>query len=165
MKPKVVLLIFVSGKIVLTGAKVREEIYMAFNQIYSVLSGASLLLHLELDLTGRVPKGVVVTLRSYTELLVWKLPLIRVGDTRVALSLSGDRCPSILIILVSSSCPTTIPNPDRHLYTTPTLNHLKHGCSLMKPKTYLFPVRPPLIALSAAIAFTNMISAFFIGRD
>ncbi|OCF40532.1 TATA-box-binding protein [Kwoniella heveanensis CBS 569] len=37
MKPKVVLLIFVSGKIVLTGAKVREEIYMAFNQIYSVL--------------------------------------------------------------------------------------------------------------------------------
>lgn len=37
MRPKVVLLIFVSGKIVLTGAKVREEIYMAFNQIYSVL--------------------------------------------------------------------------------------------------------------------------------
>jgi hypothetical protein len=42
MKPKVVLLIFVSGKIVLTGAKVREEIYMAFNQIYSVLVGMSL---------------------------------------------------------------------------------------------------------------------------
>jgi hypothetical protein len=39
MKPKVVLLIFVSGKIVLTGAKVREEIYMAFNNIYSVLVG------------------------------------------------------------------------------------------------------------------------------
>ncbi|WVQ83435.1 TATA-box-binding protein [Cryptococcus sp. DSM 104549] len=37
IKPKVVILIFVSGKIVLTGAKVREEIYMAFNQIYSVL--------------------------------------------------------------------------------------------------------------------------------
>ncbi|KIR51816.1 TATA-box-binding protein [Cryptococcus gattii Ru294] len=37
LKPKVVILIFVSGKIVLTGAKVREEIYMAFNQIYSVL--------------------------------------------------------------------------------------------------------------------------------
>jgi transcription initiation factor TFIID TATA-box-binding protein len=30
MKPKIVLLIFVSGKIVLTGAKVREEIYQAF---------------------------------------------------------------------------------------------------------------------------------------
>lgn len=43
MKPKVVLLIFVSGKIVLTGAKVREEIYMAFNQIYSVLVGTSFL--------------------------------------------------------------------------------------------------------------------------
>ncbi len=30
VKPKIVLLIFVSGKIVLTGAKVREEIYQAF---------------------------------------------------------------------------------------------------------------------------------------
>jgi hypothetical protein len=39
LRPKVVLLIFVSGKIVLTGAKVREEIYSAFNQIYSVLVG------------------------------------------------------------------------------------------------------------------------------
>ena len=33
MKPKIVLLIFVSGKIVLTGAKVREEIYQAFELI------------------------------------------------------------------------------------------------------------------------------------
>jgi len=38
MKPKIVLLIFVSGKIVLTGAKVREEIYHAFELIYPVLS-------------------------------------------------------------------------------------------------------------------------------
>ncbi|KAF2236877.1 TBP-domain-containing protein [Viridothelium virens] len=38
MKPRVVLLIFVSGKIVLTGAKVREEIYQAFEMIYPVLS-------------------------------------------------------------------------------------------------------------------------------
>ncbi|KAI0477277.1 transcription factor TFIID-domain-containing protein [Xylariaceae sp. FL0804] len=37
IKPKIVLLIFVSGKIVLTGAKVREEIYMAFEMIYPVL--------------------------------------------------------------------------------------------------------------------------------
>jgi transcription initiation factor TFIID TATA-box-binding protein len=36
---KIVLLIFVSGKIVLTGAKVREEIYQAFELIYPVLSG------------------------------------------------------------------------------------------------------------------------------
>jgi len=36
--PKIVLLIFVSGKIVLTGAKVREEIYRAFELIYPVLS-------------------------------------------------------------------------------------------------------------------------------
>lgn len=41
MKPKIVLLIFVSGKIVLTGAKVREEIYSAFEMIYPVLSGKS----------------------------------------------------------------------------------------------------------------------------
>eukprot|EP00213_Chloropicon_mariensis_P002685 CAMPEP_0197471068 /NCGR_PEP_ID=MMETSP1309-20131121/1914_1 /TAXON_ID=464262 /ORGANISM="Genus nov. species nov., Strain RCC998" /LENGTH=238 /DNA_ID=CAMNT_0043008465 /DNA_START=68 /DNA_END=784 /DNA_ORIENTATION=- len=35
--PKVVLLIFVSGKIVLTGAKSREDIYSAFENIYPVL--------------------------------------------------------------------------------------------------------------------------------
>lgn len=39
IKPKIVLLIFVSGKIVLTGAKVREEIYTAFESIYPVLNG------------------------------------------------------------------------------------------------------------------------------
>jgi transcription initiation factor TFIID TATA-box-binding protein len=38
VKPKIVLLIFVSGKIVLTGAKVREEIYEAFENIYPVLA-------------------------------------------------------------------------------------------------------------------------------
>lgn len=38
VKPKIVLLIFVSGKIVLTGAKVREEIYEAFERIYPVLT-------------------------------------------------------------------------------------------------------------------------------
>ncbi|BDA43552.1 TATA-box-binding protein 1 [Coccomyxa sp. Obi] len=36
-EPKVVLLIFVSGKVVLTGAKKREEIYEAFESIYPVL--------------------------------------------------------------------------------------------------------------------------------
>ncbi|OLY85150.1 TATA-box-binding protein [Smittium mucronatum] len=38
VKPKIVLLIFVSGKIVLTGAKVRNEIYQAFEAIYPVLT-------------------------------------------------------------------------------------------------------------------------------
>lgn len=38
VKPKIVLLIFVSGKIVLTGAKKREEIYDAFELIYPVLN-------------------------------------------------------------------------------------------------------------------------------
>jgi len=37
MKPKIVLLIFVSGKIVLTGAKTREDIYTAFELMYPVL--------------------------------------------------------------------------------------------------------------------------------
>ena len=38
VKPKIVLLIFVSGKIVLTGAKVREDIYQAFQNICPVLA-------------------------------------------------------------------------------------------------------------------------------
>ena len=37
VKPKIVLLIFVSGKVVLTGAKVRQEIYEAFDNIYPIL--------------------------------------------------------------------------------------------------------------------------------
>jgi transcription initiation factor TFIID TATA-box-binding protein len=35
--PKVVILAFVSGKVVLTGAKVREDIYRAFENIYPML--------------------------------------------------------------------------------------------------------------------------------
>ncbi|XP_048425898.1 TATA-box-binding protein isoform X2 [Pyrus x bretschneideri] len=38
-QPKIVLLIFVSGKIVLTGAKARTETYEAFENIYPVLTG------------------------------------------------------------------------------------------------------------------------------
>ena len=41
VQPKVVLLIFVSGKVVLTGGKVRNEIYAAFEQIYPVLEEVS----------------------------------------------------------------------------------------------------------------------------
>ncbi|KAG1778012.1 hypothetical protein EV702DRAFT_968888, partial [Suillus placidus] len=37
LKPKVVLLIFMLGKIVLIGTKVREEIYTVFNAINIVL--------------------------------------------------------------------------------------------------------------------------------
>ena len=36
-KPKVVLLIFASGKIVLTGAKERKEIYDAYHRIKDLL--------------------------------------------------------------------------------------------------------------------------------
>ncbi|NXU46505.1 TBPL2 protein, partial [Drymodes brunneopygia] len=39
VKPKIVLLIFVSGKVVLTGAKERSEIYEAFENIYPILKG------------------------------------------------------------------------------------------------------------------------------
>ena len=35
--PKIVLLVFVSGKVVLTGAKLRDDIYTAFKSIYPVL--------------------------------------------------------------------------------------------------------------------------------
>lgn len=37
VKPRIVLLIFVSGKVVLTGAKIRSEIYEAFDLIYPIL--------------------------------------------------------------------------------------------------------------------------------
>ncbi|KAH7668047.1 TBP-1 protein, partial [Aphelenchoides avenae] len=37
--PRVVLLIFVSGKIVITGAKTRQEIDTAFQQIYPIVKG------------------------------------------------------------------------------------------------------------------------------
>ncbi|NXL64292.1 TBPL2 protein, partial [Chordeiles acutipennis] len=39
VKPRIVLLIFVSGKVVLTGAKQRTEIYEAFENIYPILKG------------------------------------------------------------------------------------------------------------------------------
>lgn len=39
VKPRIVLLIFVSGKVVLTGAKVRDEIYEAFDKIFPILKG------------------------------------------------------------------------------------------------------------------------------
>ncbi|KAK5857897.1 hypothetical protein PBY51_011108 [Eleginops maclovinus] len=39
VKPRIVLLIFVSGKVVLTGAKERGEIYDAFENIYPILKG------------------------------------------------------------------------------------------------------------------------------
>jgi TATA-box binding protein (TBP) (component of TFIID and TFIIIB) len=50
IKPKIVLLIFVSGKIVLTGAKVREEIYQAFEMIYPVLQGLFAPQHPHIDI-------------------------------------------------------------------------------------------------------------------
>ncbi|PHT60381.1 TATA-box-binding protein [Capsicum baccatum] len=37
-QPKIVMLVFTSGKIVITGAKVREDIYTAFDSIYPVLT-------------------------------------------------------------------------------------------------------------------------------
>eukprot|EP00037_Helgoeca_nana_P000800 m.23825 g.23825 ORF g.23825 m.23825 type:complete len:266 (-) comp11069_c0_seq1:60-857(-) len=38
VEPKVVLLIFVSGKVIITGAKTRQQIYEAFEAIYPVLT-------------------------------------------------------------------------------------------------------------------------------
>ncbi|CAF3520693.1 unnamed protein product [Rotaria socialis] len=39
ISPKIVLLIFVSGKVVLTGAKSRQDIHEAFDRIYPILKG------------------------------------------------------------------------------------------------------------------------------
>ena len=43
INPKVVLLIFVNGKVVLTGARTREDIYKAFDYMYPVLQGKQLI--------------------------------------------------------------------------------------------------------------------------
>ena len=40
MEPKIVLLIFVSGKLVLTGAKKKSDIDEAFTKIYPILADA-----------------------------------------------------------------------------------------------------------------------------
>jgi TATA-box binding protein (TBP) (component of TFIID and TFIIIB) len=64
IKPKIVLLIFVSGKIVLTGAKVREEIYTAFESIYPVLSGEFYSFYsfwFNLLILYRLPQGLIAT--------------------------------------------------------------------------------------------------------
>jgi transcription initiation factor TFIID TATA-box-binding protein len=60
IRPKIVLLIFVSGKIVLTGAKVRQEIYDAFELIYPVLQGVYtvLLSPYDADDPDRFPQGL-----------------------------------------------------------------------------------------------------------
>lgn len=67
IKPKIVLLIFVSGKIVLTGAKVREEIYQAFEMIYPVLQG----MHSNFTFNA-----LLLTTRRFQESLNW---LIEIG--------------------------------------------------------------------------------------
>lgn len=62
IKPKIVLLIFVSGKIVLTGAKVREEIYQAFKTIYPTLQGmfrVRIFAGRCTDYSTRFPQGLV----------------------------------------------------------------------------------------------------------
>jgi transcription initiation factor TFIID TATA-box-binding protein len=62
IKPKIVLLIFVSGKIVLTGAKVREEIYQAFEQIYPTLTGRlyHFPINIHTNVSCRLPQGLSV---------------------------------------------------------------------------------------------------------
>jgi transcription initiation factor TFIID TATA-box-binding protein len=73
IKPKIVLLIFVSGKIVLTGAKVREEIYQAFEMIYPVLQGmckrstCSLFVHLH---RPRLQEGLIWFHQDYISGLI-----------------------------------------------------------------------------------------------
>lgn len=40
MDPKIVILIFVSGKVVLTGVKSKDEVDLAFEKIFPVLENA-----------------------------------------------------------------------------------------------------------------------------
>ena len=58
VQPKIVLLIFVSGKLVLTGGKSREQIYKAFENIYPVLLGkkkrTSLFTQIHINYTHRI---------------------------------------------------------------------------------------------------------------
>ncbi|KAL2540806.1 TATA-box-binding protein 2 [Abeliophyllum distichum] len=68
-QPKIVLLIFVSGKIVLTGAKVRDETYTAFENIYPVLTEFRKVQQWICHPNGLVPdrKGAfVVTLKRFS---------------------------------------------------------------------------------------------------
>ncbi|KAL6905196.1 hypothetical protein ACP4OV_002797 [Aristida adscensionis] len=55
--PKIVLLIFVSGKVVLTGAKKREDLYTAFENIYPLLSQYRKLQTFEKKRTAILPNG------------------------------------------------------------------------------------------------------------
>ncbi|KAF9670259.1 hypothetical protein SADUNF_Sadunf13G0049800 [Salix dunnii] len=54
-QPKIVLLIFVSGKIVITGAKVRDETYTAFENIYPVLTEFRKVQQWDLDRLAKAP--------------------------------------------------------------------------------------------------------------
>lgn len=92
IRPKIVLLIFVSGKIVLTGAKVREEIYQAFEQIYPTLSGKDNrywnLVRTLLTLLCRFPQGLDHRCLwlgdlSTSSLTSVTIPLLSTGQVRV----------------------------------------------------------------------------------
>ncbi|KAM7268988.1 hypothetical protein ACFE04_024485 [Oxalis oulophora] len=101
-QPKIVLLIFVSGKIVITGAKVRDETYTAFENIYPVLtefrkinfqietsSGLVGLVQLQLQLVSCAMSNTNVNMTSFgLQRLTIFLFILRCG------SVSGIVCPS-----------------------------------------------------------------------
>ena len=96
IKPKIVLLIFVSGKIVLTGAKVREEIYQAFEMIYPVLQGSlsTVLCHLfDLTSTTRLPQDMIVLWTSYSGRACSRL-ITTLYTTHTTLSRDHDTIPT-----------------------------------------------------------------------
>jgi hypothetical protein len=110
IKPKIVLLIFVSGKIVLTGAKVREEIYQAFEMIYPVLQGR--FYRLPLLLTSVISANYY--LRFPQGLNLRDLPVRRYG---------APHCNQHAAKPVIFMAPITLVN---YLYTTPITSTLGH---------------------------------------
>lgn len=120
IKPKIVLLIFVSGKIVLTGAKVREEIYQAFEMIYPVLQGMS-------SWWTRIKEhanSCQISVRFKYLNLLEAVP----ASTKTLDTLGPQRTPNSLMLLAnwivypvryiaSSQCPPLIPNKKRLLST------------------------------------------------
>ena len=67
VKPKIMMLIYESGKVVLTGAKIREDLYQAFEIIYPVILEFRKQLdeHSEVDLEGTVGRNNRLTVRMY----------------------------------------------------------------------------------------------------
>lgn len=92
--------VFVSGKIVLTGAKVREEIYQAFELIYPVLSMYPRNTGTISEMFANCTQATSVSREEYASLWTSFGPL----STRYHSSPSGHRPSSVLACLFTPVC-------------------------------------------------------------